>query len=149
MINISTSYQSKHSGGFILITTLVFLAVITLLALHSAQLATQDLLLAGNVQQRALAEQAALLELSAQRTQLGEAPQPGHPVQTIIRHSGSITLLGCYASPWVPLESPQAATSTAYAFYKTQVVADGPGGSKAHVLAIVPAPIPPAACQAE
>lgn len=146
MINISTSCQPKHSGGFILITTLVFLAVITLLALHSAQLATQDLLLARNVQQRALAEQAALLELSAQ---LGEAPQLGYPGQTIIRHSGNTTLLGCYASPWVPLEGLQAATSTAYALYKTQVVADGPGGSKAHVLAIMPAPIPPAACQAE
>lgn len=146
MINTKAPCPPTRCGGFILITALVFLAVITLLTLHSVQLATQDLLLAGNVQQHSLAQQAALREAARLRAQLASAANPGTPPSTSFYPAGVSTWIGCFESPWVPLEGPASAPVAAYNIYRVQSAAAGPGSSTAQLEAVFTFPAPPGTC---
>lgn len=138
MINTTLSSSLKRKGGFILITTLVFLTVVSLLTLSTIQLATQDLLLVGNMRQRFLAEHALLNELDRRRAQLDTTSFMDAQMLPSHEQTTNFFSLGCYVSPWVPVEGPQATPPfSSYELYKTIVAANGPASSSSKAIAIV------------
>lgn len=137
MINCEPLLSATRDRGFVLVTILVFITVISLLTLNIIQQATQDLLLAANVQQRMVASQAVTRELYQLRKQLADTP-PVH-VQSLETSALSVrsTPIGCYASPWVPLDRSQTTSPVTYQLYKATVSIAGGGSRPVQALAIV------------
>lgn len=148
MINTAYRAAAKRTNGFVLVTVLVFLAVITLLTLHSVQLATQDLLLAANVQHRTLAQVATLREVAELRGRLATGERSIHSAGTSTnKPSNSSDWIGCFESPWVPLERPAAIPAGAYDMYRAQIVTVGPSGGKASLVAVLNFPTISGSCE--
>lgn len=150
MTNLTESHALKPSGGFVLVTALVFLAMVSLLTLNTIQLATHDLLLLGNVQNRLLSHHALLSELNRQRAQLVSTSLIEAETWPAREQTGDLFFLGCYISPWLPVDGPQDAPPTpSYQLYKLTVAYDGAESSSAQAVAIIAVTRPSSSCQAE
>jgi hypothetical protein len=125
--NLATA---RSAQGFILVTSLLFLSVFTLLTLVTVQLATQDLLLAANIQQRALAANAAEVQLDQSRA----TQKPAEAV--------TWTWLGCQSATWLPLD-PSAPPDPVQGVYQLHATQLGAAGARAQVLAIIALPAAP------
>lgn len=119
---------------------LVFITVISLLTLNIVQQSTQDLLLAGNVQQRVFALHATMQELNHSRTSISTIETANLSSVTPSVQDSRTTLLGCYFSPWVPLDISRTAPAESYRVYKIAVPMSGHRDPAVQAFAIVAVP---------